>query len=172
MITVTPEVQSLAVALLSGLLGSVLGAVVGGWYSYKGATDAAKQQIDSLYKQEEERRKHEKKEKLQTTLNALFVEAKENKESIVKWREYRSKFKFTTDAWDIYKSNVPDLKTDLQEKLLKTYTEIKRHNTLIDYDFHTPHGLGSKDAEIERRVEDVEKALTVLLKCFEIDKKS
>ncbi|MBU1152204.1 hypothetical protein KJ632_05270 [Patescibacteria group bacterium] len=40
---------------------------------------------------------------------------------------------------------------------------MNRFNTLIDYDLRVPHGLGSKDAEIERQAENIRKSLEELL---------
>lgn len=68
---ITPEFVT---ALLSGLVGSVLGAVVGGYFSYKGSVDSAKQQILSLYKQEENRRKYEAKIKINDKRHDKYYE--------------------------------------------------------------------------------------------------
>ncbi len=68
---ITPEFVT---ALLSGLVGSILGAVTGGYYSYKGSIDSAKQQISSLYKQEEDRRRHESKRRIHDIRHDKYYE--------------------------------------------------------------------------------------------------
>lgn len=155
----TSEMQAVALALLSGLFG----AIVGGIFSYKGAMNATKTQIDHLYRQEKERRERDKKDQLKTAREALLTEAKENTESIMKWKSYRGKFRFAIEAWNIYKPFVSSLSQKLQENLLKSYTEIQRYNTLIDYDVHAPSGHGINDAEIERRVTGAEQAISQLI---------
>jgi hypothetical protein len=156
--------QQLSLTLLSGLMGSVIGAVVGGYYSYKGATDAAKTQIDHLYQQEKEKRKYEKKREEEIMLNSFLSEAKENLDLGTKWQTSYSKSILSTETWSIYKGRITSLPTQIQEKLIKSYTEIKRYNALAEYDrAKVAVGHGTIDQAIQQQAGVVVSTITPLV---------
>lgn len=130
---ISPNVHDTAIALISGLMGSIIGALVGGYLSYKGAMDSAKAQISHLYKGEKEKREWEKKEQEKVALNAFYIETKENLESVKRWKSTHDYFRFGMEAWDLYKSAARSLEPALVEKLIKAYSEIRRHNTSVDF---------------------------------------
>lgn len=121
------------IQLLSILISGLFGAILGGLLSYIGSMRATRVQIDNLYKQEKERREWEGKEKEQEALRAFYIETKENIESINRWKKTHDFFRFGMEAWDSYKPVVKSLKPVISEKLIKTYSEVRRHNTSVDY---------------------------------------
>jgi hypothetical protein len=118
------NLHELSIALLSGLLGSIFGAVIGGLYSYKGAMDATKTQINYLYDQEKEKRRYEGKHKQETMFHSLLSESKENLNLSMKWQTSHSKSILSTETWSVYKGRITSLPPVLQEKLIRSYTEI------------------------------------------------
>lgn len=161
------DVQILAVSLLSGLIG----AVIGGLISYKGTMNAAKTQIDHLYLQEKEKRKWDEKGKNKEALQAFYIETKENLESIVRWNQTHDYFRFGIEAWDLYKYTVKGFNPELVYKLIRAYSEMRRHNTSIDYHIEllaNAHEINVgvernlKQSTLEDGVPDVKVALDML----------
>ena len=126
--------MEILLSLLSGFIGSIIGAVIGGLLSYKGAVNAAKKQIDSLYAQEKESRTYAEKQQVEAMTSALATEIEENIYLATNLRSGYSTSLLSTEAWTIYKGNLRALSSSLQLKLLNAYTEIRRFNTLVEYD--------------------------------------
>ncbi len=125
----SPEVQQIVISLVSGLVG----AVIGGFISSNGAVKASKVQIAYLHRQDKEKERREEKEREASALRAFYIETKENLESISRWKSTRDYFRFGIEAWDLYKSVVKSLKPEVVQKLIKAYSEMRRHNTSVDY---------------------------------------
>lgn len=166
------NVQQLSLSLLSGLIGSIFGAVVGGYYSYKGAMDSAKTQIDNLYSQEREKREYEKKREEQNMFNSLISEAKENLDLATRWQASHSKSILSTETWSIYKGSISPLPASLQDKIIKAYAEIKRYNSLAEYDRQkVAVGHGMLDQPIQQQATVVVNVLTPLIEELENSRK-
>lgn len=158
------NLQQIILSLLSGLLGSVVGAVVGGYLSYKGAVDSSKTQIESIYDQEKGKREYEKKREEQIAINALLSEAKENLDLSNKWQISHSKSILSTETWALYKGFVQSLPSSLQEKLIKSYAEIKRYNSLTEYDrARVDFGSGALDQVLQKQASVVAEVLIILI---------
>lgn len=158
------NLQQLSISLLSGLMGSIIGAIVGGYFSYKGAMDSAKTQIKNLYQQEKEKREYEKKREEEIMLNSLLSEAKENLELATKWQVHHSKSILSTETWSIYKGSISSLPTSIQERIIKAYTEVKRYNSLAEYDrAKVPVGNGMLDQPIQQQAKVVTDTLAPLI---------
>lgn len=158
------NLQQLSLTLLSGLIGSIFGAVVGGYYSYKGAMDSAKTQVEHLYQQERDKREYEKKREEEVVLNSLLSEAKENLELATKWQVHHSKSILSTETWSIYKGSISSLPSSVQEKLIKAYAEVKRYNALAEYDrAKVAVGHGMLDQPIQQQAKVVVDALSPLV---------
>lgn len=111
--------------ILATIVGGIL-SIIGGWF-------AARYQIKKLHQQEIENRKWEEKEKKTAALNAFYVETKENIESINRWKVKHGYFRFGIDAWDLFKPSVKNIDSQISQKLIKAYSEMRRHNTAVDY---------------------------------------
>jgi hypothetical protein len=142
-------------SLVSGLIG----AVIGGLFTLLASSRSVRVAAEKSFELEKERRGLDRKDSIKNMLCGLKTETYENLDSISSWETYRSKFRFSSDTWIIYKHLIPELQLALQETLIKAYTRISKHNTSIDYDLRIPFGLGAKDAEIERMVVNVKEAL-------------
>lgn len=173
MIEATSSSQ-LGLSLISGLIGSVIGSIIGGLitflvtrYSLQKTATITSDSIDKTTKstrrldREKEFRANEKVRK--SAAEALLTETNENVESINAWNKKRRKFRFSTDAWTIYKQAVANFDSELQQLLIAIYAEISRHNTLIDYDLNLPVGSGGLDAEIERQINEINVLFAPLL---------
>jgi len=155
---------NLLTSLASGLVGSILGALVGGWISYKGAMDSAKRTIDALYKQELKKRHEDEKDKLKLVLRSLLTEAQENKKITENWKVVHSKPQLNNEAWNIFKGSIDHLPQEIQEKLIAVYAEIKKYNSLVDYDkIKVPYGVGSMDASIQTEAQNMQTKLNGLI---------
>ncbi len=135
-------------ALVGGLLGAIIGAVIGGYLSYKGAVDAAKKQIDFQNIQERKNRTYQEEQQKGIMKDALLVEIEENlklAQSLASgddinplakaaWDIYKGKSILTSEAWDIYKGNITKLSVPLQKNLLNVYIEVRKYNSLIEYE--------------------------------------
>src|SRR5690348_16620775 len=108
-------VQQLTPSLFGGIVGAVIGALVGGYLSYKGALDAAKKTIDSLYSKEKERRDYEETQQAKVLKQALQAEIQENIVLATQWQTDYSKSILTTEAWAIYKGHINNMPIALQE---------------------------------------------------------
>ena len=156
--------MNLVISLLSGLIGSIIGAIVGGYLSYKGAMDSAKTQIEHLYKQEKEKRDYKEKQEEKIMFASILGEVKENLDLATKWQTSYSKSILSIETWSIYKGMIIYLPTTLQEKLIKAYTEIKRYNSLVDYDrARVAIGHGMLDQSIQQQAGIVVGVLTPLV---------
>ena len=146
--------QQLIFSLLGGLVGTLIGAGVGGYLTYKGAIDAAKKQTDFLYSQERENRTYQEKQQEGAMMHALKIEIEENlmlaknlaigdAENISTY-DARDIYKgnvLTSEAWDIYKGNITKLSDILQTTLLQVYIEVRKYNSLIEYErIKIPYG--------------------------------
>lgn len=153
--------------LISGLLGSVIGAGAT-IYATKRTIQQTTQEAFKLEKQKREWDKKDAQEKEQATTKSivfsLYHETKENLKSIELWSSYRRKFRFSRDSWDSAKPYVQNLPEALQNALVTAYAQMRRHNSMIDYDLRVPWGLGSMDAEIERQVNETKTSLDDLKK--------
>lgn len=153
-----------ATSLISGLLG----ALIGGYLSYRGAMDATKKNIDALYEQERKRRVFEKEKEGRKMLEALIAECKQNLLLAKKWRLHHSKAMFSTEAWSLYKGSIDYLDKEIQNKVLSAYSEINRYNALVDYDKSVlPFGHGGMDQPIQNQAEEVVKLLEPLMNDLE-----
>jgi hypothetical protein len=153
------------VSLFSGLLGAFIGAIIG----YKGTVAAAKKQIDFLYSQERENRTYQEKQQEGVMKHTLLVEIKENLElaqnlaigdannvSTYVARDIYKGNVLTSEAWDIYKGNITKLSDTLQTKLLQVYIEVRKYNSLIEYErFKIPYGDVQLNPLIEEQAEKV-----------------
>jgi hypothetical protein len=164
------ENNQLALSLISGLIGSLIGAIIGGFitflitrYSLNKTAELTKETLeksadDAIYL-EQKKRRMAVRENLDKALLAFYAECIENRKSIKRWKEYRTKFRFSNDAWNNYKLHLVTFSKPVQEDLIRIYTEIARWNTLIDYDVNISPGLGTLDAALERQMGEVEIAL-------------
>lgn len=161
---ITLESQQLALNLLSGLLGSIVGSLIG----YKGAMNAAREQINHLYDLEKQKRKLELKDQEAQILRSLIVEAQENNEIATSWKTNHAKTLMNKESWNLYKGSIRSLASDLRVILLKAYSEINRYNALVEYDrMKIPFGHGGMDAAIQQQAAVVKTALTELLSKLE-----
>ncbi len=133
--------MEILLSLLSGLIGSIVGAIIGGVLSYKGALNATKKQVDSLYAQEKESRMYAEKQQIQAMTSALAMEIEENIYLATNlWVGFGSSQTLvlhttsllSTEAWTTYRGNMSSLPSALQIKLLNAYTEIRQFNTLVE----------------------------------------
>ena len=151
--------QQILLSLIGGSVGAIIGALVGGYLSYRGALVAAKKTIDSLYSQEKEKRDYEEAQQVKVLKHALQAETQENIVLATNWQTNYSKSILTAEAWAIYKGYINTLPPALQEKLIHTYAEIKRYNSLVEYDrLRVNAGLGMMDEAIKleaKRVVDI-----------------
>lgn len=145
-------------SLLSGLFGSLIGGLV----TYLVTKYLLQETVKNSLMLELTRKETDREQQLQTAHRSFIVETEENLESIKRWRESRANFRFSREAWTVYKSNVPLLSEDVQKQLIKTYAFIGRYNTIIDYDVNINSGSGALDRQKERRIEETEKELIVL----------
>lgn len=147
------------VSLISGLVGSLIGGLV----TFLVTRYSIKRTTEEAMGIEKKKRGWVKEDQEKSAISALLIETEENLKSIERWDSYHSKFRFANDSWEINKATLNSVSTELKDKIIRAYTEIGRHNTLIDYDLRVPHGLGSKDAEIERQIVNTKEALNNLL---------
>lgn|SRR3990167_912768 len=153
-----------ATSLVSGLLG----ALIGGYLSYKGAMDSAKKNIDAIYEQERKRRVYEKEKEGRKMLEALIAESKQNLILANKWKTHHNKTPFSTESWALYKGSIDYLDGEIQERVLSVYSEINRYNALIDYDKAVvPFGHGSMDQAIQNQAEEVAKLIEPMINDLE-----
>ena len=133
--------MEILLSLLSGLIGSIVGAILGGVLSYKGAINATKKQVDSLYAQEKESRAYAEKQQIQAMTHALAMEIEENIYLATNlWAGFGSSQSIminttsllSTEAWTTYRGNISSLPSSLQIKLLNAYAEIRQFNTLVE----------------------------------------
>jgi len=149
------------ISLFSGIFGAIIGALVGGYISYKGAMDSTKTQIKHLYKQEVDKREYKNKQEEKTAINSLLSEVKENLDLSIKWQTSSSKSILSTETWSIYKGVIPSLPESMQEKIIKSYAEIKRYNALAEYDrARVDFGSGALDQALQKQASVVVDALT------------
>lgn len=147
-------------SLASGLIGSVVGAVA----TWLVSRNSIKSTFAKSIELDKKKRQQNERQNIKLAQLSILAESEENLESLNIWNQYRRKFRFNTHSWNAHKSSIQSFKPKVQKKLIQVYSKMSRFNTLIDYDLRTPHGLGSKDAEIERQAEDVREALEKLLK--------
>ena len=101
--------------------------MIGGAGSYFGATRAAKNQIDALYKQEKELRTLQERQQQKAALKALTAELKEN--TYLSTRTNTNAFPIiSTDVWDDFKGHLLLLPDPLQGKILSAYQAIRLCN--------------------------------------------
>lgn len=153
----------ITLSLISGLVG----AVVGGLFTLLATVHSIRRSAEEALALDAKKRKRDQSNQFKTAKKALLTETKENLESINHWKRYRGKFRFTAEAWTLYKHHIVDLSHSLQDLLLKAYTEMERYNTLISYDIHVDYGTGYYDSEIERRIGVVAEDLRALVKSLE-----
>ncbi len=146
-------------SLISGLIGSLIGGLV----TFLVTRYSIKRTTEETMGIERKKRGWVKEDQEKSAIDALLIETEENLKSIERWDSYHSKFRFANESWELNKATLYSVSVELKDKIIRSYTEISRHNTLIDYDLRVPHGLGSKDAEIERQIANTKEALTNLL---------
>ena len=135
---------------VTSLISGLLGALIGGFLSYRGAMDATKKNIEALYEHERKRRVFDKEKQGRAMLEAVIAESKQNINLAIKWITSHSKTPFSTEAWSLFKGAIDYLDSDVQEKVLALYSEIARYNALVDYDKAVvPFGSGAMDSAIQ-----------------------
>ncbi|OGK56619.1 hypothetical protein A3H83_00015 [Candidatus Roizmanbacteria bacterium RIFCSPLOWO2_02_FULL_39_8] len=142
---------TIVLSLLSGVVGSVIGAVIGSWATLR----ATKISLDGLYKQEKNRRKFESNQRNLVVMHSLLKELKEN-ESIA--NEVPNKaFKhvvMSREAWSIYKGSTSFMTKKLQTNLPYAYSLISEYNSLLEYDkAYLSHGAGYHNDKIAAAAE-------------------
>lgn len=149
---------------VTSLISGLLGALIGGYLSYRGAMDATKKNIEALYEHERRRRVYDKEKQGRAMLEAIIAESKQNLNLAKKWATSHSKTPFGTEAWALFKGAIDYLDSELQEKVLSLYSEIARYNALVDYDKAVvPYGHGSMDNAIQQQAEVVKTTLEPLI---------
>ncbi|MBI2641062.1 hypothetical protein HYW87_00500 [Candidatus Roizmanbacteria bacterium] len=165
---------TIVLSLLSGIAGSVIGAIIGSIATLK----AAKISLDGLYKQGKEERRIESKKKNLIVIHSLIKELKEN-QSISKDLP-NNPFKhivMSREAWSIYKGNISFMTEKLQINLPLTYALIAEYNSILEYDrAYLSHGEGYNNEKIAKRAEkfrdNVDKVINELEKMrLQIEKK-
>lgn len=145
-------------SLISGLVGAVIGSLTTFLSTRYSIEKSSKKAIDL----DNTRKKKSDKEKINNALLSLYTEVIENLASIEEWKKFHSKFRFSQNAWEKYKSLFINFGEDVQKKVIKVYVEISRHNTLIDYDLRVSVGSGVYDSRIEDQVKKIEETLIEL----------
>lgn len=151
--------------LVSGLFGSIIGAGATVWATHSAIKKTANESLKlEKQKREWEQRDQRKQndDQVRRACFSLYYETRENLKTIEMWRSYRRKFKFASDAWETAKPLLHHLPESLRNELVVAYSQLRRHNTTIDYDLQVPYGLGSMDAEIERQIIETNKSLESL----------
>ena len=144
------QTSQLIINLLSGLVGSIIGAGVGAWATLK----ASKESLNGLYKQEKERRKYEERKQNTTVIHALFKELKENQAIAQEWQNKTNTVLMSREAWATYKGHVSFMPEELQGKLLYTYSLVSDYNSLVEYDrYKLSHGAGYVDDKMRGAAE-------------------
>jgi len=147
------------ISLISGLIGSLIGGLV----TFLVTRYSIKRTTEEAMGIEKKKRRWVKEDQEKSAISALLIETEENLKSIERWDSYHTKFRFANDSWELNKATLNSVSTELKDRIIRAYTEISRHNTLIDYDLRVPFGSGAKDAEIERQIVAIKEALTNLL---------
>lgn len=129
-------IQQLALNLISGLMGSIIGAyyssrsvLKAAEISYKGAIDAATKSMENLFALEKEKREWEKSEQTKAMLLSLLAEAEEN---VHIGMVTGTRSQMSTEAWSACKAVVPLQENSLQRALFEAYSAIKRYNWFIE----------------------------------------
>ncbi len=149
---------------VTSLISGLLGAIIGGWLSYRGAMDATKKNIDALYEQEKKRRVYDREKQGRAMLEALIAESKQNLNLATKWVTSHSKTPFSIEAWTLFKGSIDYLDNDVQERVLSLYSEIARYNALVDYDKAVvSFGSGAMDNAIQQQAGVVKAILDELV---------
>lgn len=158
---ITSEIQLFALNLLSGLLGSIIGSLIG----YKGAMNAAHEQVNHLYELEKQKKRQDRKDQEKQMLRSFYVEAQENIKLANKWGTHHAKAIMIKETWNLYKGSILSFDPGLQEALLKTYFEIDHYNALVEYDrMKVAYGSGSMDSVIQKQAGVVRDVVSDLLK--------
>ncbi|MCL6096125.1 MAG: hypothetical protein M1444_00365 [Patescibacteria group bacterium] len=149
-------------SLAGGLIGAIIGSIIGAISAFLITRFSINKTFEKSLESYEIISKKEKQKQTKDALEALLIEARENIESVTKWEQDHKKFKFTLEAWGLFKSLVRSFHPSLQEKLVKCYAELVRHNTLIEYDINVLPGSGFYDAQIEITVASAKQVLQEL----------
>lgn len=149
------QYNQILTSLASGLVGSLIGAFA----TFLVTRYSIRRTTEEAIGIEIKKRRWVKDDQEKTALGALLIETEENLKSIERWDSYHTKFRFANDSWELNKATLNSVSIVLKDKIIRAYTEISRHNTLIDYDLRVPYGVGSKDAEIERQITNTKETL-------------
>ena len=150
--------EQIWISLRSGLLGSFFGGLI----TYLVTKYSLQETVKNTLLWEARKKESESAENVKIAYRALIVETEENVESIQRWKDFRANFRFSREAWIVYKSIVPAFDHSIQEKLIKNYALIGRYNTIIDYDVNVPVGHGTLDKQKEDRIAEIELSLNEL----------
>jgi hypothetical protein len=168
--------ESLLQQLFFSLLGGLVGAIIG----VLGTIYATRSQIKALSSQEKENRKYAEEQQDGAMKHALLVEIEENLKLArnlaigdpknVSTSQARDIYKgnvLTSEAWDIYKGNITKLSATLQTELLGVYIEVRKYNSLIEYErFKIPYGDVQLNPLIEEQAKKVVNACESAIKEF------
>jgi hypothetical protein len=134
--------EAVAVGLVSGLLGAVIGA----WATIR----ATRTQIQANAAELDRHREVEHAEQRKRALADLQAEVKENIALGEKPEQlYWSKVRFSREAWLEHRGETAEW-ADLHLQLQKAYTLAYRYNVGAEYDMHAvPAGAGSMDESLK-----------------------
>lgn len=147
------------------LVDVVIGALVGGWFSYRGAMSSANKNIKALYDQEKRARASEK-EKLQKIVKvALLSETKQNL-SILQggYRVGFATISLVNEMWNLYKGHIDFLSEPTQKCLIDTYSSISRYNSLVEYDKAYTNANHAGTSELVSKLQEMAEEIILELK--------
>lgn len=133
-------------SLVSGLAGSVIGAVIGAWATLR----STEKSLKGLYQQELEKRGHEEKRQNRAVTEALLKELRENVEVATDVTDRGNyKVRMSRESWASYKGQTGFMPEKLQGNLPFAYHLISNFNGLVEYDLYKlGHGAGYLDEKI------------------------
>lgn len=144
--------------LLSGMIGSVVGAAATVWATQKTIQGTVDTNTALLEKQQTEE---------QAALwRGMLVEARENLKTLTAPvpQGFQIKVRLVVDFWDRARSHVYAVPRQLQDDLIQTYTMIAQHNELILYDRQAlDYGMGTVNDPINKLQAAIKTSLEKLI---------